>query len=102
MSYLAILRHGLSEANIEGIVAGHFDSPLSEVGKRQARQTAGLLCDLTFHVAHTSPLQRAAHTLTELLDELKLNISVNADDRLKERDWGEIEIFNFSSSNNSV
>lgn len=91
MSYLAILRHGLSEANIEGVVAGHFDSPLSEVGKQQARQTASLLNDLTFHAAHTSSLQRASSTLTELLDELKLNLPVSADDRLKERNWGEIE-----------
>lgn len=91
MAYFAFVRHGLSQANIDGIVAGHFDTPLTGIGRDQARQTAGLLKDITFHHAFGSPLQRAKETLEIILSELKQEIAPTLHDEIKERNWGEIE-----------
>ena len=91
MAYLVIVRHGLSQANLDGIVAGHMDTPLTEKGWEQARETAQLLDGKTFDSAHASTLQRARHTLDEIIAELQLHIPVFANDDLKERSWGDIE-----------
>ena len=40
MTKLLIIRHGQSEANLQGVFVGHTDSPLSDLGKRQAEVTA--------------------------------------------------------------
>ena len=37
------VRHGQSVANAEGWVAGHVDTPLTELGKHQARQLRWIL-----------------------------------------------------------
>lgn len=91
MAYLAYVRHGLSQANIDKIVAGHFDTPLVDIGRKQAKETASLLKDITFHHAHGSPLQRAKETLEIILEELHQNISPTYHDELKERNWGAVE-----------
>ena len=36
--WITLLRHGESEGNKAGILQGQIDSPLSEIGKQQARQ----------------------------------------------------------------
>src|SRR5580765_5906705 len=91
MAYLAFVRHGLSQANIDNITAGHFDSPLSEIGQNQARETAQLLTDITFHHAFGSPLQRAKRTLEIILESLKNDVTPTFHDELKERAWGDLE-----------
>ena len=58
------IRHGLSQANQEGVIQGHSDCSLSEPGIAQAEllgryfKREGILPD----VIYTSPLQRAHHT----------------------------------------
>jgi 2,3-bisphosphoglycerate-dependent phosphoglycerate mutase len=94
MALLAIVRHGLSQANIDGIVAGHLDTPLTEVGRSQAKQAAELLRDISFDVAHVSSLERARHTLDEIIATLELEIPTQPHDDLKERFWGEVESTN--------
>lgn len=91
MAYFAYVRHGLSQANIDKIVAGHFDTPLTDIGRQQARDTATLLKDITFHHAHGSPLQRAKETLEIILQEIGLDIIPTFHDELKERNWGAVE-----------
>ena len=91
MPYLAIVRHGVSQANIDGIIAGHFDTPLTDKGRQQARQAAELLRDIPFHSAHGSTLQRAAHTLEEIASTLNLQTPTTLHDDLRERNWGTLE-----------
>lgn len=91
MSYFAYVRHGLSQANIDKIVAGQFETPLHEIGRQQARVTATLLKEITFHHAFGSPLQRAKETLEIILEQLQQGITPSFHDELKERSWGEIE-----------
>lgn len=91
MSYFAYVRHGLSQANVAKVVAGHLDTPLVEIGRQQARDAAALLRGITFHHAHGSPLQRAKETLEIILEELQLGITPTFHDELKERNWGAVE-----------
>lgn len=57
-----LVRHGQSEANSQKIVSGHFDTPLTELGKEQAAAAAAKLSDVTFDAVYSSDLQRAIHT----------------------------------------
>lgn len=91
MSYFAFVRHGLSQANIDRIVAGHLDTPLVDIGRKQAKDAALLLKEINFHHAHGSPLSRAKETLEIILGELKQDIAPNYHDELKERNWGQVE-----------
>jgi len=40
MTKFLIIRHGQSQANLDGVFAGHTDTPLTELGRRQAALTA--------------------------------------------------------------
>ena len=91
MPYLAIVRHGVSQANVDGLIAGHTDTPLTEKGRSQARLAAELLADIPFHAAHGSTLRRAHHTLEEIVAALNLPIEIVLHDDLRERNWGELE-----------
>ncbi|MCB9763441.1 MAG: histidine phosphatase family protein [Alphaproteobacteria bacterium] len=62
------VRHGESVANVEGWLAGHVDTPLTEKGVRQARGAARTLADQPFSRAFCSDLQRA-HRTAELILE---------------------------------
>jgi probable phosphoglycerate mutase len=87
---LYLVRHGQTEFNRERRIQGHVDSPLTELGMRQARAVAGLLADLIRGEAGwrivSSPLGRAAAT-AEIIGE-RLALPVELDARLKEMSWG--------------
>lgn len=57
---IALVRHGQSTSNVQGLVVGRGDPPLTELGERQARALAPWLENVT-HV-WTSPLRRARET----------------------------------------
>jgi broad specificity phosphatase PhoE len=59
-----LCRHGQSEANAKGLLAGHMDSPLNEIGRQQAQELAGLAkkANLKFDHVYVSPLSRAKET----------------------------------------
>lgn len=59
---LVILRHGESEANLQGIWQGQFDSPLTISGVRQAEAAAMVIALSSPTVVVASDLQRAAAT----------------------------------------
>ncbi|MFX0540323.1 histidine phosphatase family protein [Roseovarius sp. S4756] len=62
------LRHGQTEWNLAGRIQGRLDSPLTELGRAQALQQAGLITDIAARVAkgagdiYVSPLGRARET----------------------------------------
>jgi broad specificity phosphatase PhoE len=86
-----LVRHGQTEFNRERRIQGHVDSPLTELGVRQAQAVGGLLRDLirepTGWRIITSPLGRAASTATIVASRL-CGLPVEFDDRLKEMSWG--------------
>jgi broad specificity phosphatase PhoE len=86
-----LVRHGQTEFNRERRIQGHVDSPLTELGVRQARAVGGLLADLIrdprgWRIV-SSPLGRA-HATARLIAERLDGLPIELDDRLKEMSWG--------------
>lgn len=76
MTKLLIIRHGQSEANLQGVFVGHTDSPLSDLGKRQAEATADYIVS-NFHIdaVYASDLERAFYTGKTVADRLGLPVT---------------------------
>ena len=84
------VRHGQTDDNANGsLLSGWSATPLNEKGFAQAREVAKNLKDVKFDVCFCSPLVRTKQTLDEIIKYHK-NLNVIYDDRLKERDYGEI------------
>ena len=80
------LRHGRSLADDEGKHEGLYDSPLTEIGIRQAKNIAEILKSYDFDLIISSPLKRALQT-AEIISKT-LNIEIEVNDLFKERDNG--------------
>ena len=76
MTKLLIIRHGQSEANLQGVFVGHTNSPLSDLGKRQAEATAEYIVS-NFHVdaVYSSDLERAVYTGKAVADRLGITVT---------------------------
>ncbi len=59
-----IARHGQNEDNVRGILNGHRDLPLTDLGREQAREAGNNIIDhgLQFDIVLCSPLKRAYET----------------------------------------
>ena len=86
-----LVRHGQTEFNRERRIQGHVDSPLTELGQRQARAVGGLLSDLIRDPAGwrivSSPLGRARST-AEIIAARLGGLAVELDARIQEMSWG--------------
>ncbi len=86
---LLLVRHGESEGNVEGLIQGQIDKPLTALGRVQANAVAERLsADGGADRIVASPLARALQTAEAIGAALAL--PVTADDRLMEYDFGEI------------
>ena len=90
---LVLVRHGQSEWNLKNLFTGWRDVDLSPQGVAEARTAGRKLkaLGITFDVAFTSALKRAARTLDLIVEEMgQSNIPVLADQALNERDYGDL------------
>ncbi len=88
-SHLVLIRHGESEWNAKGLWTGWSDPPLSELGKKQAKEAGVSLKDIHFDAAFTSALLRAIQTLDEIKKSKgQKNIPTVENKALNERDYG--------------
>jgi len=62
MKHLYFVRHGQSQANVDRIFAGQFDTPLTALGKEQAGHAAQQAKKLAIGHIISSPLSRAHDT----------------------------------------
>ena len=84
-SKFAILRHGITNWNLEGKIQGHTDVPLSKTGRisLSSLSVPSKFQDVEWII---SPLQRARET-AKILDLKKTRTDI----RLIEMNWGEWE-----------
>jgi 2,3-bisphosphoglycerate-dependent phosphoglycerate mutase len=98
MTYLLVLvRHGESEWNKLNLFTGWKDPDLTEKGIEEAKRAGRLLKEAghRFDIAYTSVLLRAEHTLRLILAELgQLDLETIRDQRLNERDYGDLSGLN--------
>jgi probable phosphoglycerate mutase len=64
---ILLIRHGLSEDNLNSIWAGHKDSPLAAAGVLQAKALGGALANYNLSAIYSSDLKRASRTAEEIL-----------------------------------
>lgn len=85
--YLA--RHGQDQDNAMGILNGHRDKPLTDLGISQAHIVADKAKEknLTFDVIYSSPLKRTFQTASIIGETLKIDNIIKLDG-LIERDFG--------------
>ena len=91
MTYLALIRHGQSEWNLQNRFTGWVDVDLTEQGRAEAAKAGALLMatGVSFAGAYTSVQKRAIRTLNIALDEMdRLWLPVTKDWRLNERHYG--------------
>lgn len=95
MGTLVLIRHGLSQWNLENRFTGWTDIPLAQRGAEDATKTPAVLGDLTFDLAFTSRLRRASDTLTTVLKGLgQTSVPVEYDSALNERHYGDLQGLN--------
>jgi len=87
---LALVRHGRTDWNRRGLLQGHTDTPLDDVGRAQARDTARMLGADAWDTVVTSPLSRAVDTGRIIAAHLGNSIAGTYSD-LIERSYGAAE-----------
>lgn len=89
---IILLRHGRTEWNREGRTQGRSDSPLTDLGKAQAKAMAEtarlLLAGLPAPRLVSSPQGRALATARIVAAHLGLSPDIETDDRLMEQSFG--------------
>lgn len=94
--YICLIRHGETSWNATGRLQGRTDTPLSDVGRRQAKTLGPAMARLQkekgisrWDAVYSSPLQRAVNTAMPIGDHFGIKLRI--DDDLVERGFGEIE-----------
>jgi broad specificity phosphatase PhoE len=59
---LILVRHGLTDWNVEGRYQGRLDIPLNAAGRAQAEGLKAQLDNIAFDIVYSSPLRRAYET----------------------------------------
>ena len=81
-----IVRHGQAQANVDKVVAGSTDTPLTAEGENQARARGEELSSIKFDAAFSSDLMRA-HKTAQLI-ALSHQLMVNTTEIIRERHFG--------------
>ena len=84
-----VVRHGQTAENLAGILQGWLDTPLDDLGRRQARAVAERLATEHFDLLFTSDLRRACETAQIIGEQLEINPVLLPD--LREWHLGELE-----------
>lgn len=89
MEKIYLARHGQNEDNVESILNGRRDRPLTPLGIEQALELAKHIQDegITFSTILSSPLSRARQTADVIAKEVG-NTSIEVEPLLIERDFG--------------
>ena len=71
---LWLIRHGETQANVDGLYSGHAPTPLTARGIEQAQNLHTLLHDVSFDLVLCSELERAQHTARLDLSDRQLPV----------------------------
>lgn len=87
---LYLVRHGQDKDNASGILNGHRNEPLTEKGKKQARQCANKMSNVNVDIIVSSPLLRALQTAKIIACLLNYKKTIYTEKLLIERDFGKL------------
>ncbi len=83
------VRHGQTDFNRRGLLAGSTDVGLTDQGIREAEEAAALLAGESFGHVFVSPLRRAQDTARIIA--ARHGLSLTTMEAFRERNWGELE-----------
>ncbi|MFN8389926.1 MAG: histidine phosphatase family protein [Bdellovibrionota bacterium] len=86
---LIIVRHGETDANVNGVLQGHQDNPLNHRGRIQAKRVAHRLADEPMDALYSSDLLRAIETARAISSAVGVDLETSHE--LRERSYGEFE-----------
>ena len=66
MTRMIFVRHGQSQGNLDKVFVGSAESPLTELGRKQAAMTARYLADTEIDAVYSSDISRAYETGREI------------------------------------
>lgn len=89
MTVIGLVRHGITDWNLQWRAQGHTDIPLNEEGRRQAERLARRMVDESWDAVYSSDLIRALETARKAIEGR--GIEVQTDIRLREVNLGQIE-----------
>ena len=70
-----LLRHGISENNVKQWSSGHYDTPLADLGREQAKKACAYICkSYSVDAIWSSDLSRAMDTARPAAESLGLEI----------------------------
>jgi probable phosphoglycerate mutase len=93
------MRHGQSLDNANKLVSGNRETPLTQIGKHQAKLVASKTKKLSIDRIVCSPLGRAKETARIIADALDYpDSSILTLDELRERDLGDLEGFSYAKN----
>lgn len=95
-----IVRHGETEGNVNKVLQGHADFPLTEEGIRQAQVLAKKFNSIKFDHAFSSDLLRAKRTADIIALEHKLIVITRK--LLRERTFGKLEGKSYDDYSNEL
>jgi broad specificity phosphatase PhoE len=84
-----LVRHGETEDNVNHIIQGHTDSPLTQNGIDDIKKVAKKFKGIDFDLVFSSDLLRAKRTAEIIVLEHKLEVKVTQ--LIRERNFGEFE-----------
>ncbi len=88
---VVFIRHGQTQWNLEKRTQGHYDSSLTELGRRQAQEVAQKIKKYPFDLVISSPLGRALETAQIIIAELKIQTPIQIHHHLAERNLGVLQ-----------
>ena len=97
MTRLLLVRHGLTDHNIDRRVAGYTDVDLNEEGFRQVEKLAKRLADEKINAVYSSDLQRAIDTAKGAVSGRDIEIETCFE--LREMNFGDAEEMTFAELN---
>ncbi len=71
---LLLVRHGITQHNLDGLFSGQADVPLTELGQRQVVAVGEYLADEKLDLIASSDLQRARETATTIASHHQLAV----------------------------
>lgn len=86
---LYLIRHGETEYNLQGRIQGQIDTPLTALGRKQAKSAARRVKHVQFDALYSSDLGRAIETANEVSKTIGLEI--NRSTLLRERNFGVLQ-----------
>lgn len=87
---LWLVRHGQTQANLDGVYSGISETPLTELGTTQAKALGKMLHPVTFDKVFCSELGRAQHTMRLVL--ASRDFPAITEPRLNEMNFGDWEL----------